>query len=146
MGRGRLTFLINMYRSSGISGARPIGREEISLRQSERPSRGICVRVCGYGIIGHFLRRDALFSSLLHSGSEIGTVPFDLRIRRILLPVRKRKMDIISMSVQIPDCQKPLLLPMPPPPQSFYETTGATMFPQSIGPYAPVTTFTCAMP
>lgn len=34
---GGLTFLINMYRSSGISGARPVGRK--SLRQSETKQR-----------------------------------------------------------------------------------------------------------
>lgn len=38
-GRGRQTFLINMYRSSGISGARPGGGQKRSLRQSKTKQR-----------------------------------------------------------------------------------------------------------
>ena len=42
------TFLINMYRSSGISGARPVGRK--SLRQSETKQRHVCWIFCMTGI------------------------------------------------------------------------------------------------
>ena len=78
------TFLISMYRSSGISGARPVSCLSVSRDQAEasRQTSRYGPRHQEWDILGLENYCACSLGGMVHS------VPADLRIRRILLPAR----------------------------------------------------------